>query len=47
MLLVNGLTTLFINSKPSVINSLRKLRNPPFRLAIFSISFFEWNASTL
>ena len=27
--LANGVRTVFINGKPTVINGLRKLRNPP------------------
>ena len=40
-LLANGVNTLFIDGKQSVINGLRKLRNPPFWLVIFLIVPFN------
>ena len=43
-LLANYVSTLFINSKPAVLNSLRKLRNPPSWLLFFSTSF-QYNPS--
>ena len=39
--LANGVSTLFINGKPAVINGLRKLRIPPSWLAIFLIVPFN------
>ena len=35
MLLANGVSAIFINGKPTGINGLRKLRNPPSWLVIF------------
>ena len=32
-----GVSTLFINSKPAVINSLRKSKNPPSLLVFFVV----------
>ena len=34
VLLGNSVSAFFINGKPAVINGLRKLRNPPFKLII-------------
>ena len=41
ILLANGVSTVFINGKPAVINDLRKLRNPPSRLVIFPVAPFN------
>ena len=35
------MSTFFINSKPTVINALRKLRNPPSSLVIFLVVPFN------
>ena len=35
--LANGVSTLFINGKPAVINGLRKFKNPPSWLVIFLV----------
>ena len=37
----NGVSTLFINGKPAVINDLRKLRNPPSWIVIFLVVPFN------
>ena len=38
---VNTVSIFFINGKPAVINGLRKLRNPPSWLLIFSVVPFN------
>ena len=40
-LLGNGISTIFINDKPVVINGLRKFENPPSWLGIFLINPFH------
>ena len=40
-LLGDGVSKCFINGKPAVINGLRKLRNPHFRLLIFLVVSFK------
>ena len=37
--LANGVNTLFIDNKLDVINGLKKLRNTPFWLVVFVVSF--------
>ena len=40
-LLTNGVSTLFANGKPAVINGQRKLKNPPSWLVIFVVVPFN------
>ena len=42
-LLANGVSTYFINGKPTDINSLRKLRNPPFWLLMILVLVVSFN----
>ena len=35
------MSTVFINGKSTVINDLRRLKNPPFWLAIFLVVLFD------
>ena len=39
--LTNSVSTFFINGKPTDINGLRKLRNPPFWWLFFLVVFFN------
>ena len=40
-LLANGVSTFFINGKPTVINGRKKLRNPPSCLIIYVVASFN------